>query len=111
MSVVDQNVEDLRTLLADRAAVGLKKYGVTTMRNDLDLRAWLQHALEETLDKAVYLRAAIRTIDEAPRPVGAAQDLIDVLDAYPEQLVPINRESATVRALRDALRATGAAGK
>lgn len=60
----DQNVEDLRQLLADRAAVGLKKYGVTTMRTDLSLRDWLQHALEEALDKAVYLRAAIRKIDD-----------------------------------------------
>lgn len=65
MSAVDKNVEDLRQLLADRAAVGLKKYGVTTMRDDLSLRDWLQHALEETLDKAVYLRAAIRKLDTA----------------------------------------------
>ena len=59
----DQNVEDLRELLKRRAEIGLAKYGVTTMREDLDLRAWLQHALEETLDKAVYLRAAIRKLD------------------------------------------------
>lgn len=60
----DANVEDVRELLLQRSQVGLEKYGVTTMRTDLDLRAWLVHALEETLDKAVYLRAAIRRIDE-----------------------------------------------
>lgn len=33
----------------------------------------------------------------------AAEALLDVLDEYPEQLVPINRKSATVNALREAL--------
>lgn len=51
-------------MLLERSQVGLKKYGVTTDRPDLNLRDWLQHALEETLDKAVYLRAAIRKLDE-----------------------------------------------
>lgn len=60
----DQNVEDLRQMLQERADIGLAKYGVTTMRTDLTLRDWLQHALEETLDKAVYLRAAIRKLDD-----------------------------------------------
>jgi hypothetical protein len=60
----DANVEAVRTMLLQRSEVGLKKYGVTTMRDDLNLRQWLQHALEEVLDQAVYLRAAIRFIDE-----------------------------------------------
>lgn len=60
----DMNVEAIRAMLLTRSEVGLKKYGVTTVRNDLNLRDWLQHALEEVLDQAVYLRAAIRFIDE-----------------------------------------------
>jgi spore coat protein CotF len=35
---------------------GLNKYGVSVANNSLNLRQWLQHAYEETLDKAVYLR-------------------------------------------------------
>lgn len=60
----DCNVEDLRELLLKRSEFGLKKYGVTTEDAGLSLRQWLQHALEETLDHAVYLRAAIRKLDE-----------------------------------------------
>lgn len=76
----DQNVEDLRELLKARAAVGLAKYGVTTMRDNLSVRDWLHHAIEETLDNAIYLRAAIRKIDAVP-----------VLDAQKEFQQKINR--------------------
>ncbi|PJZ01124.1 hypothetical protein CPT06_05830 [Bacillus vallismortis] len=41
---------------------GLAKYGQPVQINAYDLRGWLQHALEETLDHAVYLEAAIQTI-------------------------------------------------
>ncbi|MGI4945872.1 MAG: hypothetical protein ACRYHQ_35815 [Janthinobacterium lividum] len=42
-----------------RAAHGLRKYGVTLERTDLDRQAWLQHAYEEALDLACYLRRLI----------------------------------------------------
>ncbi|MCY8902943.1 hypothetical protein MOD76_19920 [Bacillus spizizenii] len=45
-------------------AKGLKKYGKEVHTDSHSLREWLQHALEETLDKAVYLEAAIQKIDE-----------------------------------------------
>ena len=38
-------------------------YGITTENNPLSLRAWLQHALEEALDMANYLQAAITKLD------------------------------------------------
>ncbi|MEC0568487.1 hypothetical protein P8848_01600 [Bacillus spizizenii] len=41
---------------------GLAKYGQPVHVTAYDLRGWLQHALEETLDHAVYLEAAIQTI-------------------------------------------------
>lgn len=59
----DANVEKVREMLLRRSQVGLEKYGCTTERTDLNLRDWLQHALEETLDKAVYLQAAIDKLD------------------------------------------------
>ncbi|MCY8918071.1 hypothetical protein MOE20_00980 [Bacillus atrophaeus] len=43
---------------------GLSKYGQPVQVNAYDLRGWLQHALEETLDHAVYLEAAIQTLDD-----------------------------------------------
>lgn len=50
--------------IASRQALGIAKYGTTVAQNPLELRAWLQHAYEETLDKAVYLRRAIAEIDK-----------------------------------------------
>ena len=49
--------------IAARQALGVRKYGVTVEANPLPLRDWLQHAYEETLDQAVYLRRAIEQID------------------------------------------------
>ena len=49
--------------IAARQALGVRKYGVTVEANPLPLRDWLQHAYEETLDQAVYLRRAIQQID------------------------------------------------
>lgn len=49
--------------IAQRQAFGINKYGTTVAENPLQLRAWLIHAYEETLDKAVYLRRAIEEID------------------------------------------------
>lgn len=59
----DSNVEKNRELLLNRSIVGLKKYGMTTDKNPLCLRDWLQHALEEVLDMANYLQAAISKLD------------------------------------------------
>ena len=56
-------VEAVREDLARRAEFGLAKYGQTVADNPADLRAWLQHAYEETLDKAVYLRRAMAEMD------------------------------------------------
>lgn len=51
--------------IARRQQLGILKYGVTVADNPLELRAWLQHAYEECLDQAVYLRRAIAEIDAA----------------------------------------------
>lgn len=51
------------TEIAARQAKGVAKYGTTVADNPLSLRQWLQHALEECLDQAVYLRRAIAEID------------------------------------------------
>lgn len=50
--------------IAQRQAQGIAKYGTTVADNPLTLREWLQHAYEECLDQAVYLRRAIEEIDK-----------------------------------------------
>jgi hypothetical protein len=50
--------------IAMRQHLGISKYGTTVADNNLSLREWLQHALEESLDQAIYLRRAIAEIDK-----------------------------------------------
>jgi len=49
--------------IAMRQAKGIAKYNTTVRENPLDLRRWLQHAYEECLDQAIYLRRAIEEIE------------------------------------------------
>jgi hypothetical protein len=56
---IDPNVEAVRERLADRARVGLLKYGVDTTRTDLTEVEWLRHAQAEALDFSVYLEKII----------------------------------------------------
>ena len=60
----DPITEAVRADLLKRSQAGIAKYGVTLARTDLDLRAWLQHAYEECLDQAQYLKRAIAEIDQ-----------------------------------------------
>lgn len=55
----DANVEKNIELLRARSRRGVKKYSTTTDMAGLDHIEWLQHALEEALDMANYLQAAI----------------------------------------------------
>ena len=50
--------------IAQRQALGIQKYGITVEENQLSLLEWLQHAYEECLDQAVYLKRAIDEIKE-----------------------------------------------
>jgi len=58
----DSIVESVREDLDNRSKVGIKKYGVTLDRTDLSLSDWLQHAYEETLDNALYLKRAMKDL-------------------------------------------------
>ena len=51
--------------IAARQQAGIAKYGVTVQGNPLALREWLQHAYEECLDMAVYLKRSIAEIDKS----------------------------------------------
>lgn len=52
-SVIDQ--------LISRSQIGKSKYNTDLDRQDLSLEQWLQHAIEEQLDSALYL-TKIKTI-------------------------------------------------
>ena len=47
-----------------RQQLGIKKYGTTVAQNPLTQRQWLQHAYEECLDQAVYLKRLIQAMDQ-----------------------------------------------
>lgn len=53
--------------IMQRAEVGLRKYGVTLAREDLELEDWLQHAYEECLDQAAYLKRSILELRECAK--------------------------------------------
>lgn len=57
-NIGEQVIADIRK----QEEKGLKTYGVTMDREDYELVNWLQEAYEETIDKALYLRAAINKI-------------------------------------------------
>jgi hypothetical protein len=51
--------------ITERQALGIAKYGKTVEQNNLAFRDWLQHAYEEALDMAIYLKRAIEQINRA----------------------------------------------
>lgn len=59
--------------IAARQRLGVAKYGSTVANNPLPTRQWFQHAYEEALDLAVYLRRSMAEMDagEDPPPVTA----------------------------------------
>jgi hypothetical protein len=46
-----------------RQRLGISKYKTTVAESPLELREWLQHAYEEALDLAIYLRRAMEELD------------------------------------------------
>lgn len=52
----DSIVFDVIKEIAERAEAGLNKYGTTMDRTDLNASDWVQHAYEEALDMAIYLK-------------------------------------------------------
>jgi hypothetical protein len=53
---VDSIVESVREDLHNRSQTGIKKYNNTLDRDDLEAIDWIQHAYEEMLDGALYLK-------------------------------------------------------
>jgi hypothetical protein len=68
--IVDPIVEAVRADLRRRSEVGIQKYGTTLAGNPIDLRAWLEHLLEELLDASCYVKRAIVEMDRTKDGLG-----------------------------------------
>jgi len=51
----DTVVYRIAHLLRSRSETGIRKYGTTLDRTDLEIKQWIDHAIEESLDHALYL--------------------------------------------------------
>ena len=60
----DAIVDETIALLLARAKLGQEKYGTTLMRNDLTLLDWMRHAVEESLDRTLYMLRAIKDLEK-----------------------------------------------
>jgi hypothetical protein len=56
-NILDETIKDLYK----REIRGLREYGTTMDRTDLSKDEWLQHAYEEALDLALYLKKLLLT--------------------------------------------------
>ena len=52
----DTVVFKIAMLLKVRSETGIRKYGTTLDRTDLSVKEWIDHAIEESLDLALYLQ-------------------------------------------------------
>jgi hypothetical protein len=52
----DSVVYRIAQLLKTRSETGIRKYGTTLDRTDLSVKQWIDHAIEEALDYALYLQ-------------------------------------------------------
>ncbi len=98
MNTIPSGIEaDVCLDIAARQQKGLIKYGVTVTENPLPLKAWLQHAYEETLDQAIYLKRAIAEMDKATKIMDHTQ--------YPNTSKAKERERVRYEAFWNAYRA------
>jgi len=52
----DSVVYRIAQLLKTRSETGIRKYVTTLDRTDLSVKQWIDHAIEEALDHALYLQ-------------------------------------------------------
>lgn len=57
MVMKDKIVEAVIEKFKERSETGIKKYGTTLMREDLNLDQWLTHLQEELMDAVNYIEA------------------------------------------------------
>jgi hypothetical protein len=65
---MSKTIDSVKQDLESRELRGLDKYGTTVDRDDLNELDWLQHAYEEALDLAVYLKRTIELKKQSGKP-------------------------------------------
>lgn len=60
----DSIIYEVAALMRRRADIGKQTYGTTMDRDDLSTEEWLDHAIEEALDLAIYLTKVKRELKE-----------------------------------------------
>lgn len=63
----DPIVQSVVDRISRRSDAGMKKYGVTMLRDDVSTVQWLRHAQEEALDFAVYIERIIHDIEASSK--------------------------------------------
>jgi len=60
----DPVVENLIDRFRGRSRLGIKKYGTTLDDNNLSLKEWLTHMMEELMDASLYANKMIMVLDK-----------------------------------------------
>jgi len=58
----DSVVDSIITQFIERSNIGLKKYGTTLDRTDLEVLDWIEHSKQEAMDLILYLEKLKREI-------------------------------------------------
>ncbi len=58
----DTVVESLIEKYKERSEVGIKKYGTTLDRDDLNTLDWLKHLQEELMDASLYIEKLLNKV-------------------------------------------------
>lgn len=87
-------ISSVITKLHKQQEKGLKKYGVEVDTSSHDLKGWLQHGLEETLDLATYLETAIQLLEEQVKRKKEEMKFYEVHDPYYALIKANTKESA-----------------
>lgn len=58
----DTVVESLIEKYKERSEVGIKKYGTTLDREDLNTLDWLKHLQEELMDASLYIEKLLNKV-------------------------------------------------
>lgn len=75
-------ISSVITKLHKQQEKGLKKYGVEVETSSHDLKGWMKHAQEETLDFATYLEAAIQLLEEQAKSKKEEMKFYEVNEPY-----------------------------
>lgn len=94
----DMIVQSVIDQLQERSEIGIKKYGITVDKNPLSLVEWAEHAIQESLDKALYLRKFQKDVSD----INLELELLK--KAYPEEKTiqaTINRVLSKINSLNE----------